>query len=143
MSTEKNRAIVSTLLHEVFKDHNIGGVDDLASETIVAHFGAVELQGREPWKQLIGQFLTAFPDIDLDLEALVAEGDLVGGRWTWTATHLGEMQGIPPTNRTVKVRGAGMYRVVDGLVVESWAQEDMAGLLMQLGVIPSPEPATA
>jgi predicted ester cyclase len=50
--------------------------------------------------------------------------------------------GIPATGKQVKGIGMGIYRVVDGKLAEQWVQEDMFGLMQQLGVIPSPEQAS-
>jgi predicted ester cyclase len=57
-------------------------------------------------------------------------------RWTGSGTHTGELFGIPPTHRKVRVDGIWMLRVVDGKVAESWNCWDTLGMLQQLGVVP-------
>lgn len=46
--------------------------------------------------------------------------------------------GIPPTGKPVTVTGINLYRVVNGKIVEEWWQEDILGLMQQLGVLPPP-----
>ncbi|GAC1364237.1 MAG: hypothetical protein PVS3B1_23940 [Ktedonobacteraceae bacterium] len=45
--------------------------------------------------------------------------------------------GMSPTGKRVEVTGCGIYRIVDGKIAEEWIQEDMLGMLQQLGVIPA------
>ncbi len=44
---------------------------------------------------------------------------------------------IPPTGKQVTTTGIAITRVLNGKVVEQWANYDDLGLLQQLGVIPS------
>ncbi len=63
-----------------------------------------------------------------------AEGDRVAIRWTATATHTGELMGIPATGKSVSMNGIMIDRWVNGKVAEHWEQLDMMGLMQQLGV---------
>lgn len=95
------------------------------------------MRGREHWKQLASGYFTAFPDFQIRLEDLIAEGDKVVARWAWHATHQGEFMGIPPTSKQVAVTGIGVYRIADGKIAEEWVQDDVLGLLQQLGTGPA------
>jgi len=53
--------------------------------------------------------------------------------------HTGEFMGIPPTGKHVCVRFAAFNKIVDGKIVESEIFMDVAGLLVQLGVMPPPK----
>jgi predicted ester cyclase len=72
----------------------------------------------------------------LDFQDQVVEGDRVATRLSYTATHTGNLQGIPPTGRRFTIQGMFFDRVVNGQVVERWGQFDTMGMMMQLGVIP-------
>src|SRR5215208_707832 len=74
-------------------------------------------------------------------DELIAEEDRVAERWTGRGTHLGELQGIPPTGKRVEAPGSVFYRIVDGRIVEFRGQLDMMSLMQQLGVISSPQQA--
>jgi steroid delta-isomerase-like uncharacterized protein len=95
--------------------------------------------GREGFKALNVMFRSAFPDVWVDVDAIVAEGDRVAARWTSTGTHQGDLFGIPATGRKVKVTATVVYRVEDGRLAEGWINRDDVGMMRQLGVIPSPE----
>ena len=61
---------------------------------------------------------TAFPDAHWHEDAIVAEGDLVVGRYTLRGTHLGEFLGIPATGKAITVSNIHIVRIMDGKIVE-------------------------
>lgn len=75
---------------------------------------------------------TAFPDLWIGVEDVVAEGDRVVVRLRFTGTHDGPFQGLEPTGRRVDFGAIRIYRLVDGVVVETWAHQDSMGLMGQL-----------
>jgi len=77
----------------------------------------------------------AFPDIHLEVEDTVAEGDLVAFRGTFTGTHLGDGMGIAPTGRFLEVRGMSMGRWREGCLVEGWNHHDLLSLYRGLGLL--------
>ncbi|HEX2092698.1 MAG TPA: ester cyclase, partial [Longimicrobiaceae bacterium] len=88
----------------------------------------------------IGGLHAGFPDMRLEEEAVVAEGDLVASRWTVSGTHTGPFAGLPPSGNRFSITGMSFYRVVDGKIVEGWVNDDNLGMARQLGALPSPEP---
>jgi predicted ester cyclase len=70
---------------------------------------------------------------------VIAEGDKVAARWTLTATHKGEFQGIPPTNKKLTLWGINIDRVAGGKFVEGWVSFDMLSMMQQLGLAPTPK----
>jgi predicted ester cyclase len=90
-------------------------------------------------------FLAAFPDLHVDIEIEIAEGDMVGGRLRQRGTHTGPMVSptgtIPATGKPVNFTEVAMLRIADGKVVKSWYWTDMIGLLTQIGVIGGPPSA--
>ena len=83
-----------------------------------------------------------FADIMTDRQVKIADqvvaGDKVVTRWQATGVHAGEFNGIPATGRRVSLTGISIDRIAGGRIVESWEVTDDAGLLRQLGVMPSP-----
>jgi predicted ester cyclase len=69
---------------------------------------------------------------------LIAEGDKVVSRGSWTGPHTGPLGNIPPTGKKVTVSGIDIIRVANGKIVEHWEATDSLGLLTQLGLIPGP-----
>lgn len=91
---------------------------------------------RELYKQVNAAILDAFPDVRYDIDDMVAEGDKVATRWTMTATHKGEFNGIPPTNKQVVLTGVSIDRLMEGSCAETWQFYDALGFMQQLGAIP-------
>ena len=74
-----------------------------------------------------------FPDLHIELDQLIGEGDLVAARWTATGTHSGALAGMPATGTAVRWGGTDMYRLSDGRIVEWWRNDDFVWLLHQVG----------
>ncbi len=74
----------------------------------------------------------AFPDLHIDIEDLIAERDRVATRLSFSGTHLGDFRGIAPTERSVLFTATRIYRLADGKIAETWANQDALGLLQQL-----------
>jgi steroid delta-isomerase-like uncharacterized protein len=140
MSTEQNKAVYRRFMEEVVNQGNLAVVDELVAVDVVEH---EELppgypQGREGVKQFFAMLRTAFPDLQATIEDLIAEGDKVVGRGTWSGSHRGQFMDIPPTGKRVSFGVMDIGRIADGKIVEHWGQTDMLGLLQQLGVVPLP-----
>jgi predicted ester cyclase len=79
---------------------------------------------------------TAFPDSHFMLEDLIAEGDKVVQRYTIRGTHRGNFMGVPATGKVVTFTGIVISRFAGGKFVEEWDNQDVLGLMQQLGAIP-------
>jgi predicted ester cyclase len=82
---------------------------------------------------------TAVSDEELDFQDQVAEGDTVVTRLLYSATHSGNLQGIPPTGKRFTIQGMFFDRLAEGKVIERRGQYDTMGMMQQLGMMPSPE----
>jgi len=91
------------------------------------------IRGVGAWKDVIGGFLRAFPDIHFTMEDQVVDGDRVAFRWHATATHTGPLGAAPPTGKQIAVDGLIVDRVANGKVQERWEQWDQSLMLQQLG----------
>jgi len=118
---------------------DIAGFGDLLADDFVEHD---EVPGLPPTKQgtldYFQMLLSAFPDMQMDVEDLVAGEDKTVARVKARATHRGEFMGVPPTGRPVEVRLIDIMKFDDdGLVCEHWGLVDMLSLMQQLGVVPA------
>jgi steroid delta-isomerase-like uncharacterized protein len=144
MSAEDNKTLVRRVYEEIINKGNLNLADEaFASDYVYRSPGSPELRGPEGFKQLITMYRNAFPDLHLDLDNLIAEGDTVVSRWTARGTHKGELMGIPPTGKQVTVTGVVISRFAGGKAVEDWELVDSLGMMQQLGAIPAPELAGA
>jgi len=85
------------------------------------------------FKQMLGGFFAAFPDIRFTMDDQIVSGDKVAIRWSAEGTHTGPLGDAPPTGKRVRIEGLLFDRVVDGCVAERWEQWDQPGMLRQLG----------
>jgi steroid delta-isomerase-like uncharacterized protein len=83
-------------------------------------------------------FEAAFPDLRVHLgEVLAAEDDKVVTRSHWTGTHQGDFMGVPASGKAVDVNFIDIWRIEDGLLVESWVRMDFLSLMQQIGAVAS------
>ncbi len=150
MSThEQNKEIVQRIFNEFWRGGNTNVLDQLLAPDVTNHDLSKEpISGRNPYKEWATGFRqvtgTGFPDLDIALDAIIAEGDLVAKRWTFRGTHTGEYMGIPASGKQVVMAGITMYRLQGGQVRETWWTYDALGMMQQLGAIPAPaEQATS
>jgi steroid delta-isomerase-like uncharacterized protein len=81
---------------------------------------------------------TAFPDLHITGEQIVADESCIAIAYTLTGTHKGVFLGYPPTGKPVKVRGVQISKFANGKLVERWGSSDQLGMLQQLGLAPPP-----
>lgn len=143
MSAEENKALILRVFEEGVNGGDDAVFDEVISPDYVNHSMPAPTPGLEGFKQLIGMFRAAFPDLSVTVVDVVAEGDRVATRGTMSGTHRGDFMGVPATAGTVEVPYIDIWRVEGGKGVENWVQMDMLGMMQQLGVVPMPEQATS
>jgi predicted ester cyclase len=93
----------------------------------------------EGQKQAYEHFLAASPDGYHIVEDMIAEEDKVMTRVSAYGTQPGELFGIPPTGKQLRMTGIAVHRIANGKIVEHWSELDNLGVMQQLGVVPTPE----
>jgi predicted ester cyclase len=83
------------------------------------------------------KFHSAFPDIVIDVERAVSQGDMVAVHCHLTAKHTGDDLGIQATHKPIDMWGMGMARVRDGKIVEAWNSYDFLTMYQQVGLLPA------
>ena len=138
--TEQNKTNFKRLYDEVFNQGNFDVADELIGPNVVEHQQqpgvAPDAAGPELVKQIARFFRSAFPDLHIAVDDLIAEGDRVAARLTIAGTHQGEMLGIPPTGKRVEVSSIDIIRFEDGKAAEHWGETDILSMMQQLGVVP-------
>ena len=71
------------------------------------------------------------------IEEIFSAGDRVVVRWTGSGRHVGELNGVPPTGKPLRVDAITIHRMADGKIAETWQVWDTLGLLQQIGVVPT------
>lgn len=90
--------------------------------------------GREPVKAMTQKLRAAFPDLEVVIEDLIAEGDRVVARVAMQGTHQGRFMGVEPTGRPITIRSVDIWRVEGGRLKEHWDLVDRLGFMRQLGL---------
>lgn len=137
-SPEKNKALMRRFIEEVWNQGNLGVADELFHPQATSPSAPQLPVGPAGVRAIATLFRSAFPDFHMTIEDLIAEADVVVGRFTQGGTHQGEFMGVAPTGRQVQFTEIGILRIAGGQVVESWYETDMLGLLQQLGVGQAP-----
>jgi steroid delta-isomerase-like uncharacterized protein len=143
MSVEANVTIVQRHF-DLLRHYDEAGADAIWAQDIVFREPHQVIQGRDAGKRRYGEFRAAFPDIEATLHEVVAQDDKVVARYTLEGTHQAPFAGISATGKRVTLSGMGMFRLVDGRIVEGWGCADFFGFLQQLGAISTPgQPAAS
>jgi predicted ester cyclase len=119
--SEDNKDRVRRYYAEVMNGRNLDAVGDFYAEPMV-----------EGVRRGCFSYFQAFPDLHLNIDELIAEGDKVFCRSTMTGTHDGEYKGIPATGRHISAESAEVFRIADGKFAGYWCMTNVAGLMRQL-----------
>lgn len=138
MQTENNTTVASRWYEEVFNAGKIELIDELFAPNFVDHDPSNPLPGLEGVRQLVSMYRGAFPDLHLTIDDEITEGDKVVTRFTGRGTHKGPLMGIPPTGKRVTITAIDILRFENGRIAEHWGNQDLLGMMRQLGVIPAP-----
>jgi predicted ester cyclase len=133
--SEINKAQARRFYEELFNQKKLETIDEVCAPDIIDHFPLPDqAPGAQGVKDMFRMYLSAFPDLRVNVEEMIAERDLVVTRFNGEGTHKGELMGAAPTGKKVKFHGLDMVRFRDGKAAEVWHQGDDLLVLMQLGV---------
>lgn len=137
---EANKEIARQYPEAIISRGELDLIDELFADDYVEYNSAVPepIRGPDGVREYVSMLRAAVPDIECGVEDLIAEGDMVVRRDRATGTVEGVFMGIEPTGTAAVVEGNHVHRIEDGQFVESWAQNDMLGLLQQLDVVELP-----
>ena len=140
MLEEENKTLVRRLYETIANEKDLSILDEYIAENCVDHnkFLPGQPQGVKGTKQAYTNVFQAFPDLQINVEDQIAEGDKVVSRLKMSGTHKGEFMGIPPTGKKGTATLIDILRIAGGKVVERWGIMDQADLMKQLGITPKP-----
>lgn len=128
MSAEGNKQLVRRLVEEAVRDRNLDVLDEISAGPFA-----------EVAKRWVAPFRGAFPDFEMEIVTLIAEGEKVAAHFKCSGTHLGEWLGVPPTGRRFeRVDELYIFEVQEGRLVSALGVEDNLTRLRQLGILPAP-----
>lgn len=138
MATDaSNQELLIRFIEEVW---NAGAVE--AADRYIAPAYTIHHDPGDPWdgrtldlagyKDRVTKSRAPFPDQRFTIRDLLATDDRVVITWHWTATHQGDVAGFPATGKEIRMSGATVYSVNDGLLTGHWQITDRLGVYVQL-----------
>lgn len=137
-----DHAATARRMYELISAGEIDGFADHLGDDFIEH---EEIPGLAPTRDGVVSFfrmqMSAFPDLRMDPEDIIADGDKVVARVRLTGTQEGTFQDLPPTGKRVDVQLVDIFRFgADGRVSEHWGVMDQLALMQQLGLVPEAAP---
>ena len=133
--TDRNKAVIRRFVEEVQNGQDWAAFDQLNDPGFVNLSAPPGMPAdREGAKLYLQAFAAAYPDVHFEIDDMIAEGDSVVTKKTFTGTNTGEFAGAPATGRQVSIQFVDIMRVRDGRIVEHWASMDRLSWMQQLGV---------
>lgn len=144
MSAELNKMLVQRSFDELHNEGKLEGAEEFISDDFLNHDAPPNAPaGPDGLRAVIQMLRAAFPDLYIEVEEMIAEGDTVVARTTLRGTQHGPFLGIPPTGRNVAVEQVHILRFGAGKVVEHRSVRDRLSMMQQLGVTPDRAPIGA
>ncbi|MEO6039859.1 MAG: ester cyclase [Saprospiraceae bacterium] len=124
---------------EVVTNHNPELLAEILGDDFVSHqFPTPGNNNKAAFTEGMKNLFAGFPDIRVTRIEQHEIGDKAYTYAFWEGTQTGTFMGIPPSGKKVHVEYMDIWRVSDGKIRENWVVMDIAGLLIQLGVMPPP-----
>ncbi len=135
---ERNKAVVRRFVEEVQNDKDAAAFDELNDPEFVNLSAPPGMPtDREGGRMFLWSFFEAFPDSRWTVDEMIAEGDLVATKKTFTGTHTGEFAGVAPSGNRVTLTYVDILRLRDGRIIEHWLSLDQLSFMQQMGALPT------
>ena len=128
-----DKNIFKELIVEAYNNKNYLSLSDLLDPDFTQHgpFGDIE---KKTWINGLKIMHEAFPDLQMEINDIIVEGDKLVWRWMISGTNTGPFNGRKPTLRKVIMNGINIERFEQGKIVESWTSSDHSPLNTALGL---------
>lgn len=135
-TTAENKALLRRAWDEFYGQGNLDSIEEFFRDDVIAHEPDGDFRGIEEIRRYLATYLAAFPDQNVTVDDVIAEGDKVVSRYTVRGTHTGETEDFgPPTGKQVHLEGITIYHFKGGRLAEMWDRYDNLSVMQQLGLI--------
>lgn len=132
-NNEKNKEVVKRFNKEVLEEANLEAFNEIMDDEFINRTAATASNGPEGMWQTVTQILKpAFHDLKIEIYDQIAEGDKVTTRKAIFGTHMGELMGIPPTGKKVKIDVIDIVRLRNGKYYEHWGINTLQAVMAEL-----------
>jgi predicted ester cyclase len=140
MTIRHNKEVVRRYIEDVWGQGDLAVDEHLLAPDYVDHTPPPGIRpDRAGHRENLRLFRSAFPDARFTIDELVGERETVVVRWTMQATQQGSFYGIAATNKPCTLTGIDIYHLANGQIREVWHQQDILGMLRELGSIRLPQ----
>jgi len=138
MSQEQQIAAFRKVVEQAYSRGDLAVLDEVFAADFVEHQAGIVPPNLDGVKGSITALRSAFPDLTLTVEDIIAGGDRTWARLTGRGTHSGPFMGLPPTGRSFAITVIDICRFSDGKIAEHWGVADQLTLMVQIGALPRP-----
>jgi steroid delta-isomerase-like uncharacterized protein len=140
---DRNKALLTRWFNEVWNQGRTDVIDELRAPDAIATGlaeGQAKSQGKRPFEAFHSNLRAALPDLHVNIEDLIAEGDKVAVRVTLHGTHRGSAFGLAPTGREITLGAIVIVHIKDGKIAQAWNNIDQLALARQIGALSAGAP---
>lgn len=136
--SQEHVSVVRRWFEDVWNRRDERAIDELVTCDSVCFADDGPIRGPEEFRQRqYRPFLAAFPDLRIELDGIVSEGEQVVVRWTASGTHTGAGLGFDPTGEAVVFQGMSWVVVRDGKLAEGWQNSNIPAVVHALSAAAS------
>jgi predicted ester cyclase len=120
-----------------FKVRDLDGYLEMYSNSVIHHgFSSRIRPGVPGLRDHYSNLLKGFPDMRVEIDDILADGEKLAHRFTFYGTHKGDFLGVAPTGKMVSAAGIHIQLFEAGKCVEVWQVLDTFRFLSQIGAVP-------
>ncbi len=136
--SDDNIALVRRWFEEIWNQRRAQVIDELLTAESVCHADDGPIRGPEEFKERQYDPLTsAFPDLRIEVDAIIGQDDVVVVRWSAAGTHSGDGLGFRATRATASFRGITWIHVRGGKMIEGWQSSNIPEVIRGLSAMSS------
>ncbi len=122
---ETPKAVVRKLIEDVWNHKRLHAIPDVFHADATLNLAAGPLTGTDAIRgDYIGPILTAFPDLQIHIVDLFADGDRIAMRFTGSGVHRGDFAGRAATGNRLDYGGLVLFHMRDNRIAEAWANSN-------------------
>jgi predicted ester cyclase len=127
-----NKQTARRLIEELWSKGKVELLEELVDPNYEGRDPLLGVFKRDGLKENVKAYRSAFPDLKMDVLALIAEGNFVTTRWVARGTHLGPLLGMKGTGRSASITGINVGEFRNGKLINDVGEFDALGLMRQL-----------
>lgn len=131
-----NKEIVRRYIEEVLNTGDVNNIEKFVSADYAeVHNGEHYQIGIDGAKEHILGIRHVYPDLKLNIEIQISEGEWVATYYSLTGTFQKEWLGLKPTGKQITYTGVNMDKLRDGKIIEHGGAANLFEPLLKAGVI--------